>query len=212
MPEPSRASRRRDEILAAAVDLASAEGLSALTIGSLARTVEMSKSGLFAHFGSKEELQLATIARAGSDFERGVLRRADGADPGLPRLRALTAAWFDYVEGIDYRGGCFFDTASREFGSQPGEVRDLLARLCSDWRNQLEEQARLAVRLGELSPDADPELLAFQLHAYAGEANWACELLRDREAFERARLAARGTLESAAAGASSSPGGAGSQP
>lgn len=195
MPETERARRRRDEILAAAVDVATAEGLSALSIGGLAAAVGMSKSGLFAHFGSKEELRLATIGRAALDFERGVLAAAGDAEPGLPRLRALVDAWFTYVEHITYRGGCFFDTASREFGSQPGEVRDRLALLCAQWRDQLAEQAKLAVRLGELSADTNPETLAFQLHAYSGEANWARELLGDADAFEQARRAAQTTLE-----------------
>jgi AcrR family transcriptional regulator len=159
----------------------------------------MSKSGLFAHFGSKEELQLAVAARAAHDFDRAVFERAADAEPGLPRLRALVAAWFTYVDEIDYRGGCFFDTASREFGSHPGPVRDSLAELCGRWRDTLREQARLAVRLGELAADTDADLLAFRLHAYAGEANWARELLGDAGAFEQARRAAAATLEESAA-------------
>lgn len=201
MPPTPKALRRRDQILAAAIDLSSAEGLASLSIGGLAAEVGMSKSGLFAHFGSKEELQLACVAYAERDFERGVLAPAAEADPGLPRLRALVVAWLDYVEGLDYRGGCFFDAASSEFGSRPGAVRDRLARVCGAWREQLAEQARLAVRLGELRSDVDPDTLAFSLHAYSGEANWARELLAADDSFERARLAADATLAAAADGA-----------
>lgn len=199
MPTISKARLRHDQILAAAIDLSSAEGLSSLSIGGLASAVGMSKSGLFAHFGSKEELQLACVAQAERDFERGVLGAAAPAELGLPRLRALVTAWFDYLEGLDHRGGCFFDAASSEFGSRPGAVRDRLARVCGRWREQLAEQAQLAVRLGELRPDVDPDTLAFQLHAYAGEANWARELLAEDDAFTRARLAAHATLEAATA-------------
>jgi AcrR family transcriptional regulator len=194
-----RGSTRREEILGVAVDLATGEGLSALTIGSLAAAADMSKSGLFAHFGSKEELQLAVVARAARDFDRAVFAPAAETEAGLPRLRALVDAWFTYVDEIDYRGGCFFDTASREFGSQPGLVRDGLADLCGKWRSALREQARLAVRLGELRGDTDADLLAFRLHAYAGEANWARELLGDPDAFEQARRAVVATLDESVA-------------
>lgn len=198
MSKPLRSKQRRDEILETAIDLASARGLATLSIGSLAEAVGMSKSGLFAHFGSKEDLQLATIDRAAAGFVERVLGPAADAEPGLPRLRALVLAWYAYVEAIAYSGGCFFDAASSEFSSQPGAVRDELAKLCGHWRDQLEEQARLAVRLGELSSDADPATLAFQLHAYAGEANWSRELLADANAWDRARAAADATLGAAA--------------
>lgn len=200
MPKDRTSAERRDDILEAAIDLSSALGLSVLSIGSLAAEVGISKSGLFAHFGSKEELQLATIGRAGRAFEQGVIAEAGAAEPGLPRLQALVEAWYAYLDAISYRGGCFFDAASREFASQPGVVRDRLAALCGPWRDQLAEQARLAIRLGELAAETDPETLAFQLHAYAGEANWARELLDDDRAFDRARAAARTTLRAAAAG------------
>lgn len=190
--------QRREEILDVAIDLSSAHGLSSLSLGDLASEVGMSKSGLFAHFGSKEELQLATVRQAAIVFEREVLAPAGRAEPGLPRLRALVDTWYAHVEGISYRGGCFFDAASSEFGSQPGAVRDRLAALCGQWQAQLEEQARLALRLGELSPETEPTTLAFQLHAYAGEANWARELLGDEQAFDRARAAADATLRAAA--------------
>ena len=91
----------------------------------------MSKSGLFAHFGSKEALQLATVHFAGERYESLVIAPAEAAEPGLPRLRALLGHWADYIEGTSYRGGCFFDAASAEFASRPGAVRDQLARLGS---------------------------------------------------------------------------------
>ncbi len=191
---PSHGDRRRREILQAAVDLSSAEGLGGLSIGRLADEIGMSKSGLFAHFGAKQDLQLATVRFAAEGYERQVLEPARAAEPGLPRLEALMAAWVGYIEGSSNRGGCFFDATSSEFSSQPGRVRDLLARLSRHWLERLLEQARLAVRLGELGPDVDPELLAFRLHAYVAEANWSRELFEDRRGFDKARRAIAATL------------------
>ena len=187
--------RRRQEILAAAIDLGSAEGLAGLSIARLADEIGMSKSGLFAHFGSKQELQLATIGMASQGYERQVLAPAQDAEPGLARLRALMSAWIDYIEGSAYRGGCFFDSASSEFSSRPGPVRDQLARLSRAWLRRLEQEARAAVRMGELEPDVDPARLAFVLHAYVGEANWARELLGDEQSFSKARAAVADALQ-----------------
>lgn len=194
---PTHGERKRREILASAVDLSSAEGLSGLSIGRLADALGMSKSGLFAHFGSKEELQLATVRFAQDGYESNVLAPAEDAEPGLPRLRALMECWVRYIDNTSNRGGCFFDAASSEFSSRPGAVRDLLAKLSRAWLRRLEEQAGLAVRLGELAPDTDPDLLAFRLHAYVGEANWARELFEDTNSFAKARAAIDATLASA---------------
>lgn len=193
----SHGERRRHEILETAVDLGSAQGLSSLTIGRLAEATGMSRSGLFAHFGSKEDLQLATVRAAQADFEAKVRASARDAEPGFDRLQALFFAWLDYVEHIGFRGGCFFAMTSSEFASQPGAVRDLLAALSLAWIRDLVVEARTAVRQGELCPDADPEQLVFRLHAFMQEANWARELLGDASAFERARTAARETLDAA---------------
>lgn len=188
---------RRSAILSAAIDVGSAEGLGGLSIGRLADELGMSKSGLFAHFGSKEELQLATVRAAAERFENEVVVPPQQAEPGLPRLRSMMDCWVAHIEGTQNRGGCFFDAASSEFASRPGPVRDLLARLSKGWLHQLEEQARLAARLGELSARTDPELLAFRLHAYVEEANWARELFGEQKSFERARAAIAATLDEA---------------
>lgn len=197
--------RRRREILEAAVDLSSAEGLAGLSIGRLADETGMSKSGLFAHFGSKEELQLATARLAGERYESQVIAPAEAAELGLPRLTALMEQWVGYIEGTSYRGGCFFDAASSEFGSRPGPVRDLLARLSRRWLDRLEEQARLALRLGELAADVDPALLCFRLHACVAEANWARELFGDDSSFDKARRAIALTLRESAPHDTSTP-------
>ncbi len=189
--------RQRLAILAAAMDVGSAEGLAGISIGRLAAEVGMSKSGLFAHFGSKEGLQLAAIEAAAAGFERAVLAPTREAEPGLSRLRALLGAWVDYVEGLEFRGGCFFFATSAEFGSRPGPVRDLLAATNRSWIRELEREARVAVRQRELSSDVDTRRLAFELHAFVQEANWAQQLLDDADAFQRARGAVTETLSAA---------------
>ena len=194
MPKPDHPPRHT-EILAAAADLATAQGLEGLSIGVLAAEVGMSKSGLYAHFGSKQELQGAVVDHAAARFEPAVLETAANAAPGLPRLEALVEAWIRHVEFGDYRGGCFFDATSSEFGARPGPVRARLAELSRAWIAALAEQATLAVRLGELAAGTDPERLTFQLHAYVTEANWWRRLFDEPDAFARARAAVAATLE-----------------
>jgi len=195
---PSHGERRRRAILAAAVDLGSAEGLGSLSIARLAEATGMSKSGLFAHFGSKQGLQLATVDAAQADFERRVLEPAQHRDPGLDRLRALLGSWIDYVDGIEFRGGCFFYQTTSEYGSQSGPVHDRLAQLALSWIRSLVVEARVARSQRELRPEADPEQLVFGLHACVQEANWARQLFGDVRAFERARSAVRAAIDAAA--------------
>ncbi|MBW2280161.1 MAG: TetR/AcrR family transcriptional regulator [Deltaproteobacteria bacterium] len=197
-PGPSHGERRRRDILATAVDLGSAEGLASLTIGRLAEATGMSKSGLFAHFGSKQGLQLATVDAAQDDFERRVLAPAQDLEPGLDRLRGLMRSWIDYVDGIEFRGGCFFYQTTSEFGSRSGPVHDRLAQLALSWVRSLVVEARVARRQRQLRPEADPEQLVFGLHACVQEANWARELFGDSRAFERARTAVDAAIETAA--------------
>jgi AcrR family transcriptional regulator len=184
----TRGERRRDEILARAVDLASVDGLEGLTIGRLADELAMSKSGVFAHFGSKEELQLAAIDAAVGIFAQRVLVPAISADPGLPRVRVMLSAWLDYLAEPAFEGGCFFSATTTEFDGRGGPVRDRLVELTNQWLGALSTELRLAQRLGELS-EQDTGQLLFELHAFLQEANWAKQLLGDTEAIERARLA-----------------------
>src|SRR5712692_9109449 len=119
-----QASKTRQGILRIAVDIASAEGLEGLSIGRLATELQMSKTGIFAHFGSKEQLQLATIDAAKEIFIEHVVQPALIHARGLPRLQAMLESWISYVENIVFRGGCFFAAASAEFDSRPGPVRN----------------------------------------------------------------------------------------
>jgi AcrR family transcriptional regulator len=184
----------RDEILTYAVQLASREGLEGLTIGRLAEALSLSKSGLFAHFGSKEGLQLAVVERAAEVFNERVLQVGRGFDGGLQRLIAFLEAWLAYVEARDFQGGCFFASASAEFDGRPGSVRDALVRLAGSWIAALEAEARKAVAHGDLSPDVDVAQLVFELHALVQESNWATQLLGDARALGRARAAVRTRL------------------
>ena len=179
----------REAILRRAVDLASVEGLEGLTIGRLATELEMSKSGLFRHFGSKQELQLATVERATALFRREVLEPAAAAEPGLARLRALIESYLSYLEREVLPGGCFLSAAGAEFDGRPGPVRDAIAASSRDWGRELERQAELARDHGELPADVDPAQLVFELGAYATRANAAYQLYGDRRAFDRARAA-----------------------
>jgi AcrR family transcriptional regulator len=184
-----QAAETRREILDIAADIASAEGLEGLSIGRLANELEMSKTGIFSHFGSKEQLQLATVEAAKEIFLKNVAKPALKSPPGVPRLKAMLDHWLGYVEGIVFRGGCFFAAASAEFDSRPGPVRDKIARLTKAWMLAIQEEIQIAQRQGEIEASANPAQLAFQLHSYVQEANWAFKLFHDKSAFRFARTA-----------------------
>jgi AcrR family transcriptional regulator len=181
--------RTRQAILEAAVDIASEEGLEGLTIGRLAAELSMSKSGLFAHFGSKEELQLATVEAARDIFVREVIRPAFEAPKGLARLWGLCDVWLEYVRREVFRGGCFFAAAAAEFDGRPGAVRDRVAAIMKEWLAVLGRSVAEAQGEGQLDASADPAQLAFELNALEMGANWAYQLHGDRQAFKRARAA-----------------------
>jgi AcrR family transcriptional regulator len=188
VPETTHGQRRRLQILAAAADLSTAEGLESLSFGRIASEVGLTKPGVAAHFASKQDLQLAVVEAAAAAYE-APLTAAEAAQPGLRRLRALAMAWLDHLDGIDFRSGCFFAAAGSDFSGRPGPVRDAIAHCTRRLLRALEEQARLAERLGELRGDVTPEALAFTLHGLAQEANLRRELLDEDTAFEAARRA-----------------------
>lgn len=185
----ARGSRTRQAILEVAVHVASAEGLEGLTIGRLASELSMSKSGLFAHFGSKEELQLATVEAARDIFIREVIRPSFEAEKGLPSLWKLCDVWLAYVRDEVFRGGCFFAAAAAEFDGRPGLVRDRIAAIMKEWLATLRGAINEAREANQLNADADPAQLAFELNALEMGANWAFQLYGDRQAFSRAREA-----------------------
>ena len=170
----------REAILERAVDLASIEGLEALTIGRLAGEMKMSKSGLFRHFGSKEELQLATVAAAAERFVEEVVKPALNEEPGMERLRALTDGYIRHLEQQVFAGGCFWGSTVPEFDDRPGPVRDSIREYYSAWSEGLANEARTAGL-------PDPDQFAFELVALASGANMRYRLFREEEAFVRAR-------------------------
>jgi len=184
-----RASKTRKEILCTSMDIASAEGLEGLSIGRLATELQMSKTGIFAHFGSKEQLQLATVDAAKHVFLEQVVQPALAHPRGIPRLSAMLENWIGYVERIVFRGGCFFAAASAEFDSRPGPVRNEIASLTKAWVIALQDEIAFARSSKQLKIDADPVQVAFELHAYVQEANWAFKLFNDKSAFSHARQA-----------------------
>jgi AcrR family transcriptional regulator len=188
--------RSRQAILRQAARLATVEGLEGLSIARLADAVGMSKSGLYAHFGSKEELQLATIKTASTLFYEQIIEPATSAPGALERLERLTGAFLDYVEAGVYPGGCFFASVAAELDTRPGPVRDLAQGMIDRWLRMLEDAVRDAQAEGTIDPGEEPEQLAFELDAYMllGNAQYvarpsATPIRRARKAIA-ARLAA----------------------
>ena len=186
--------RTRRSILDVAARLATVEGLDGVSLGRLAQDTGMSKSGLFAHFGSKEELQLATIAAAEEVFRAEVLDPALAMPEGLPRLRELCERFLGHVERGVFPGGCFFASAAAELDTRPGPLRDRVAEVYNGWMTLLEGCVHRAQELGQLDPSLDPEQLAFEVNAMLAEANALFLLRADPRAFEMARRAIRGRL------------------
>ena len=179
--------RTRENILQAAVNLASIEGLEGLSIGRLAEELQMSKSGLFAHFGSREELQLATVEMARQIFVEHVIRPALAATQGAPRLWALCDAWVRYVEHPVFPGGCFFAAASFEFDSRPGPVRDRIAVVMRSWLETLTRTVEDAKKAGHLRADLNSSRFAFEIKSLAIGAHSDYQLTDDRKAMGKAR-------------------------
>src|SRR5580658_5101615 len=183
----SRGARTRTTILRAAAGLASVDGLDGLSIGRLATELAMSKSGLFAHFGSKEELQLATIEEAREIYAREVIEPGRAAGAGITRLHALCEAFLSYLERAVFPGGCFFASAMAEFdGKPPGPVRDRIVHCQDRWMNTLERTAEHAQERSELRTGSDPQQLAFELEAALLSANWYFHLFSDARYLDRA--------------------------
>ena len=187
-PVTEKGNRTREAILERAVDLASVEGLEGLTIGRLAAELQMSKSGLFAHFGSKQDLQLATIAAAAARFRAGVVEPALELPEGAPRLRALSERYLDQVDA--YSGGCFWAATSAEYDDRPGPVRDAIVASLDAWLAALERQARVAGL-------EHPERLAFEVYSLVMGANARYRLSGDKRVFDYAREAIERLLPAA---------------
>jgi AcrR family transcriptional regulator len=179
----------RDRLLEAAVREASTIGLEGLSIGALARDAAMSKSGVFAHFGSKEELQIAVLGVARDHFIAEVFQPALAHPRGEPRLRALFERWLDWQEGRVTPGGCPILVASYEFDDRPGPVRDEIARLQSDLLGMLARTVQVAVESGHFRSDLDVRQTAYELHGIVLAYHLHHRLLRSADARARAHAA-----------------------
>uniref|UniRef100_UPI0031E430B9 TetR/AcrR family transcriptional regulator n=1 Tax=Saccharothrix mutabilis TaxID=33921 RepID=UPI0031E430B9 len=187
-----RGEQTRRQILRRAAEIASVEGLEGLSIGRLATELEVSKSGVFAHFGSKEELQLATVRAAAKIFVDEVVTPALDLPPGVARLELLLEGWLAYSERRTFPGGCFFYAVQAEFDARPGRVRDAVAEYGRSWnalvRETVEGVPDLAVDAGQV---------AFELVAFLEMANAQSVLHDDPAAYTRARAAVRSCLDRA---------------
>ena len=180
-------ARSRITILDAAAALATVDGLDGLSIGDLARHTGMSKSGLYAHFKSKEELQLATIGHAADIFEAEVVRPAQAAGDGLRRLWALSESFLAHLERRVFPGGCFFAAVGAEFDSRPGRVKESIAAFAGGWFSELVEAVREAQEAGELDATIEPEQLAYETDALLLMAHATFAMSGDTAVFDRTR-------------------------
>jgi AcrR family transcriptional regulator len=179
--------------------MASVDGLDGLSIGRLAAELAMSKSGLFAHFGSKQDLQLATIEEARRRYVQEVIEPALASGAGIQRLHALCESFLAYIERAVFPGGCFFASAMAEFDAKgPGPVRNRIAECQAMWIDILERAAQDGKQAGELQNAADPRQLAFELEAALLSANWYFHLYEEPVYLDRARRAIRGRLSAEA--------------
>ncbi|AOW88817.1 TetR/AcrR family transcriptional regulator [Streptomyces olivaceus] len=185
----AEAQATRGRILGRAAEIASEEGLDGITIGRLAEELEMSKSGVHKHFGTKETLQISTLDKAFVDFWHRVVDPALAEPPGLRRLRAVCANSVDYLEEPLLPGGCLMTAALTEYDGRPGRVRDAVAEVWSRWRGQLRADLTAAVESGELPPGFDVDQALFEIVAAGLALNAAMQLQHDRAAATRARRA-----------------------
>jgi AcrR family transcriptional regulator len=186
--------RTRAAIVREAVSLATIDGLEGLSIGHLAGALDMSKSGVYAHFGSKEELQLATVDEAARIFRSEVIEPALAATPGIGQLVALCDAFFDHLQRQTFPGGCFFASAVLEMGTRPGPVKEEIAVFQRDFTNLIRQFVVTALEQHELPADEDPDALTFELNGIILAANANYVLRQDPAALDLARTIVRRRL------------------
>jgi AcrR family transcriptional regulator len=194
----SDGERSREAILRTAAQLATVEGIGGLSIGRLAEAVGMSKSGLFAHFGSKEELQLATIATASALYNEQVIDPALAAPTGIERLNRLVEYFLKHVQDGVYPGGCFFASVTPELDTQPGAVRDLALAFMNGWLGHIETAIRDAQAEGAIDPAEDAAQLMFEVEASMMLANAMFVISQDPDPIERGRRSIARRLADAA--------------
>lgn len=190
-----KGQQTRAAILDQALALASQTGLSGLTIGTLAARSGLSKSGLFAHFGSKEGLQLAVIQGVRQFYSELVFQPAMRQPPGLPRLRAIVENWLAWTGSAKLPGGCVMTAAAYEFDDCPGPVKELISQSLREVRKTLVRSVHLALEAGQLHADTDAEQLAFEICAIYAGAQLDARLFGDPQASRRALIAFENLIE-----------------
>ncbi|WP_026425286.1 TetR/AcrR family transcriptional regulator [Actinokineospora inagensis] len=184
-----RGNHTRGLVVARAVEIASVEGLTSLSLGRLAGDLDLSKSGVFGLFGSKEELQLATIDAALRIYAETVIAPVLELPPGVDKVWRLCESWQDYSRGRVFPGGCFFFAVSAEFDAQPGRVRDTLAELSGRWSRLIETTIDAARAIGEVTAEVPSEQVAFELISFMETANANSVLNDDFSVYDRSRAA-----------------------
>ncbi|MFT3957365.1 MAG: TetR/AcrR family transcriptional regulator [Piscinibacter sp.] len=193
-----KGQQTRATILEAALTLASHMGLEGLSIGALAEVTGMSKSGVFAHFGSRDELQIAVVREYHNKFEEEVFYPALREPRGLPRLRALFDNWVRRV-AVEIDSGCIYISGAVEFDDRPGPVRDALVDMVQTWQDALERAIRIGVEEGHLKAETDPPQMLFEVHGLILALHHDARFLRHPGAVDRAKVAFRRVLENYAA-------------
>jgi AcrR family transcriptional regulator len=188
-----KGQQTRATILEAALGLASHMGLEGLSIGALAEVTQMSKSGVFAHFGSREELQISVIREYHQRFEEEVFFPAVRLPRGLPRLRAMFENWVKRVS-VEIDSGCIYISGAVEFDDRPGPVRDALASMVLAWHAALEKAIRISMAEGHLRPDTEADQMLFELHGLILALHHDARFLRTPGALDRARRGFERTL------------------
>jgi AcrR family transcriptional regulator len=191
----ARGMRSRTAVLEHSVQMASRDGLEGLTIGALAADLAVHKSSVHALFGSKQELQLATLAAARTILIDHVVVPALTSDIGLARLHAIGDAWCDYLASDVFSGGCFLCAASAEMDGRPGALRDAVASVMREWIAVLSANIEAAIAADELRAELDPTAMAFRLNALGMAANWQRQLMNDPSGIEHARAGWRAELK-----------------
>ena len=186
-PQRSKGQSSRDTILLTAAKLATTKGLIGLSLGDLAAEIGMSKSGLYAHFKSKEELELATIETAAGIFDHEVLQPAMRAQAGTERLRALVVSFLSHLERKVFPGGCFFASVAAELDTRPGSARDRVVEVLGQWLALLKQCILEAQELGEIDPNAEVAQVVFELESMLLGGNFLFVMMNDPTHLTQAR-------------------------
>ncbi len=183
----SKAEQTKATIIDAALRLASQIGLEGLSIGALAEVTQMSKSGVFAHFGSREELQISVVREYFARFERDVFMPTFSVNRGIPRLKALFANWMVQV-GHEIQSGGIFISGAVEFDDRSGPVRDALEQSMMTWLTAVNRSVALAIEMGHLSSAADPKQVVFEIHGLILALHYEAKFIKSPRSMERARV------------------------